>query len=132
MGSGFLHKKGDKVGCNLIDIFYLFNCFIVNSNMSNIEKLRKSRNLTQKQLGKMVGLSGQAVLDWESKSYLPKTTTLMKLKEIFNVPIDYLLDYDDSELIEYIQGLIRNIPKEKLQELVNEFIGKLLIEAFKK
>lgn len=65
--------------------------------MSNISKnlkiLRKYKNLTQKQLGELIGYSNRAVGDWELGVSEPNLNTLKKLKDVFGVSYEDLLDW---------------------------------------
>ena len=64
--------------------------------MSNISKnlkiLRKYKNLTQKQLGELIGYSNRAVGDWGLGVSEPNLNTLKKLKDVFGVSYEDLLD----------------------------------------
>lgn len=59
--------------------------------MTTIKELRKSKNLTQKELSEIIGTDQTAVSKWELGKALPDTTTAIKLSEYFDVSIDYLL-----------------------------------------
>ena len=63
---------------------------------SNILKeLRKSKNITQEELAKMVGVERSTVGKWESKNIIPPADMLVSLSEFFNVSVDYLLGRAD-------------------------------------
>ena len=67
----------------------------------NIARLRKEKNITQEELGKVVGLSGQAVSKWESGGS-PDIEMLAAIADYFGVSIDSLFgrkinDYTDLE-----------------------------------
>jgi len=57
-----------------------------------IKELRKAKNLTQEQLGEILGVQKAAVLKYE-KGYVQnlKRSTIEKLANLFEVSIDYLL-----------------------------------------
>lgn len=61
-----------------------------NLGMKTIEALRRERGWTQRTLGAMVGVSGQAVYNWERGAKLPSAITLRKLAEAFGVSMDDL------------------------------------------
>ncbi|MCL2775178.1 MAG: helix-turn-helix domain-containing protein [Oscillospiraceae bacterium] len=72
----------------------------------NIAKLRKEKNITQEELGKVVGLSGQAVSKWESGGS-PDIEMLAPIADYFSVSIDSLFDRkikDYSDLNSAIAG----------------------------
>ncbi|MBQ2700419.1 MAG: helix-turn-helix transcriptional regulator [Clostridia bacterium] len=57
----------------------------------SISELRKSRKLTQAELGKMVGASRSAIAMWETGAALPRPDKLRKLAQILGVTVDQLL-----------------------------------------
>ena len=57
-----------------------------------LKELRKQANMTQSQLSEKLGVTGQTVLNWENGVYEPKIEQLIKLADLFNVTIDYLVD----------------------------------------
>ena len=57
-----------------------------------LKELRKQANMTQAQLSEKLGVTGQTVLNWENGVYEPKIEQLIKLADLFNVTIDYLVD----------------------------------------
>jgi len=63
------------------------------------EKVREARkllNLTQEELGKLVGVSKRAVVAYESENVLPRRNVKRKLAEALRVSPDYL-NRDDIE-----------------------------------
>ena len=60
----------------------------------NIQHYRKERNLSQEELGQKLLVSRQTVSLWETDQTVPTLENLMRLKEIFGVSIDELLDTD--------------------------------------
>lgn len=61
-----------------------------------LAKLRKDNNYTQEQLADILGVSRQSVSKWESDIAYPETDKLIKLGELYNCSMDYLLK-DGSE-----------------------------------
>ena len=57
----------------------------------NIAYLRKSKGITQEQLAQAVNVSFQAVSKWENGISIPDTLVLMRIADLFNVSVDYLL-----------------------------------------
>lgn len=57
----------------------------------NLKKLRKSRNLTQKELGAKVGLSKAVVSKYETSMGYPTFDVLIRIAQYFGVTTDYLL-----------------------------------------
>ena len=64
------------------------------------EKVREARellNLTQADLGKLIGVSMRTIVSYETTDSKPRTSTLKKLAEALRVSVDYLSreDIDD-------------------------------------
>lgn len=63
-----------------------------------ISKVRKENNITQEQLAEKLGVSRQAISKWESNTAFPETEKLIKMSELFDCSLDYLLkDSIESE-----------------------------------
>ena len=56
-----------------------------------ISKLRKENNYTQEQLAGLLGVSRQSVSKYESGLSYPETEKLVRLSELFDCTVDYLL-----------------------------------------
>ncbi|MDE7406256.1 MAG: helix-turn-helix domain-containing protein [Clostridiales bacterium] len=56
-----------------------------------LAKLRKENNYTQEQLADILDVSRQSVSKWESDLAYPETDKLIKLGELYNCSMDYLL-----------------------------------------
>ena len=56
-----------------------------------LTKLRKDSNYTQEQLADILGVSRQSISKWESGLSIPETEKLIKLGELYNCSMDYLL-----------------------------------------
>ena len=56
-----------------------------------LSKLRKENNYTQEQLASILEVSRQAISKWESNITYPETEKLVRLSELFNCSMDYLL-----------------------------------------
>ena len=56
-----------------------------------IKKLREENQITQKDLGKILGLSQQTIGHYETNRAQPDYETLNNMANYFNVTIDYLL-----------------------------------------
>ena len=64
-----------------------------------IARLRKSHNMTQLELADKIGISFQAVSNWERGNSMPDISKLPELASLFDVSIDELLG-EKSELVE--------------------------------
>lgn len=56
-----------------------------------IKLLRKEQGMTQEQLGDYLNLSRSSVKGYENEGVEPSLSVLVKLADIFNVSLDYLL-----------------------------------------
>jgi Predicted transcriptional regulators len=61
-----------------------------------IGRLRKNNNLTQMELADLMGVSYQAVSNWERGVSMPDISKLPELAKIFNVKIDDLFNQEES------------------------------------
>ena len=65
----------------------------------NIIYLRTSSKMTQLELGSALSYSDKAVSKWERAEAVPDAYVLLKLSDLFNVTVDYLLtEHDEKEL----------------------------------
>lgn len=58
---------------------------------SRIKELRKSKKMSQSELGKFIGVSQTTVTAWENGRAEPSSSYVAKLATFFNVSTDYLL-----------------------------------------
>ena len=66
-----------------------------------IYNLRKSNNLTQKELGDILGVSNRAVSKWESGLSAPGMETCVKICKLFHISIDRLFsDIHQKPIVE--------------------------------
>lgn len=56
-----------------------------------IKKLREEKDMTQQNLADILGVSQQAVAKWESGKAEPDSMTMVRISNIFEVSLDYLL-----------------------------------------
>ncbi len=66
---------------------------------ANIQSLRAARNITQKNLAEILGISRAALAHYESNRREPDLTTLCKIADFFDISIDYILDRTQNEKI---------------------------------
>lgn len=77
---------------------------------TTIKKLRRDRSITQEQLAELLGVSTNAVSQWECDKTAPDISHLPVLANIFEVSADVLLEID--------------IAKSKKQSEIKEFTAK--------
>jgi transcriptional regulator with XRE-family HTH domain len=68
----------------------IFSCNGVMT-VENIRLERKKSKLTQKQLAEKLGVSDSTLSYWERGDFEPDSESLLKLANIFDVTVDYLL-----------------------------------------
>lgn len=57
---------------------------------SNLKSIRKKKNLTQKQLAKLLGFSEKTVSKWECGAYIPEIDVLFDIAKVFQMSIENL------------------------------------------
>ncbi|WP_294405784.1 XRE family transcriptional regulator [uncultured Clostridium sp.] len=62
-----------------------------------LKELRKSNNLTQTELGKILGVGKTTVSMYENNNSTPNDEIKLKIAEYFNVSVDYLLGKTDTK-----------------------------------
>ncbi len=65
--------------------------------MNRLKELRKEFGLTQSQIGAKIGISQQGYASYENGKNKPDAYTLLKISEIYNVSINYLLGISDDK-----------------------------------
>ena len=66
-----------------------------------IKQLRISKGLTQADLSQQLGVTYQAISNWENGRNTPDLQTLIKIAKIYNISVDELLLLDDPYESEY-------------------------------
>ena len=74
------------------------NCYYQNMKLllsQRLKELRKSENMSQVALAKLIGVAQSNVSDWENDVSRPEYENLIKIAKIFDVSTDYLLGLSD-------------------------------------
>ena len=58
----------------------------------NIKQLRLEKNITQKELASLIGVSQRLISNYENNSATPTVENLIKIADIFKVSLDFLTD----------------------------------------
>lgn len=69
--------------------------------MNRLKELREEKNLSQRELGKAIGVTGQAISLYERGDRQLKLKTLGKLADYFGVSVDYLRGTDPYKVYVY-------------------------------
>lgn len=97
-----------------------------------LKSLRESRNLSQRQLAKLIGLSHAAVGHYESASREPDLDTIRRFAEFFGVSMAYIIgDADDptqlypSDAVANAEGLNRVVDSLREHGYTDEQLAEL-------
>lgn len=69
-----------------------------------LQLIRKNKGLTQEELAGKLDVSRQAVAKWESGYVYPDISNLIKISELFNVTVDYLVKDQECAVICFDDG----------------------------
>lgn len=67
-----------------------------------IKKLRKQKNITITDLGRIVNMSKSTVCSWENGQRRPEYEELQKLADLFGKSISYFLESDNQNIVTII------------------------------
>lgn len=100
-----------------------------------LRKLRENNEMKQEELGKKLGLSASTIGMYEQERRQPDNETLVKIAEVFDVSVDYLLgktevkNYNnpyDTKLEEVLFSKAKDLTESEKQTILN------VINAIKK
>lgn len=63
---------------------------------NNVQKVRKSRKVTQEELAKKVGVTRQTIIAIEKGNYTPSVLLALKIAQFFNTTVDTLFTYEED------------------------------------
>lgn len=93
-----------------------------------LKKLRKAKNIKQRQLAEYLNVSTGAVGLWELDYRSPDNDTLVKLAEYFDVSIEYLLGVSVANQVTVVDGngecrkyILTQDNLKKVQNLLDSF-----------
>ncbi|MDE6435771.1 MAG: helix-turn-helix domain-containing protein [Lachnospiraceae bacterium] len=87
----------------------------------NIRQLRMTRNLSQVDLAKALGVTKQSISNWENNNIQPSIDMLIHLAKFFSVSTDYLLGLEQRKYIE-ISGLTDQ-QLAHISAIINDILG---------
>ena len=85
----------------------------------NFKKLRKSRNITQKELGAKIGLSKAVVSKYENGMGYPTYDVLIRIAQYFGVTTDYLLGVASGKTVDV--STLTDSQIDTIHQLIAEF-----------
>lgn len=83
---------------------------------NRLKELRLRCSLSQSELAKKMGVQRATVNAWEMGISLPNAQSLVLLAKFFKVSVDYLLGYNDSDMIDV--SMLDNKGKKLIYEMV--------------
>lgn len=83
--------------------------------MERLRKLREAKKMTQLRLAMELELSQETISGYETGKAIPPADVLMKLADLFNTSLDYLLERTDNK---EFRPLMKSDLTEKERELV--------------
>lgn len=94
-----------------------------------IKLLRTKANMTQEELGDLLGVQKAAIQKYESGSIINfKLETIEKISEIFSVSPNYLIGYNKFDEKYDLEKLRREV---HIVEILDKFFGEIGIELYK-
>jgi len=88
----------------------------------NLKNARVKKGLKQKELAQLLNVSSKTVSNYELGFRDPDIKMLIKISQILNVTIDYLVGLEQKTLIEQIKDRIQSLQKEELANLLSDYI----------
>lgn len=90
-----------------------------------IKELRIEHKLSQNELGKIINVSGQTILNWENGLYEPSIEKLIQLADYFSVTLDYLVNRKQSiPTFKIVYDELKKINKEEILQFIFSKITK--------
>ena len=93
-----------------------------------ITDLRKAHNMTQMELADKLGISFQAVSNWERGSTMPDISKLPELAEIFHISVDELLNGKAP----LVKAVLNDTIDEYMEDRRSHLVGTLLPRCCKR
>jgi transcriptional regulator with XRE-family HTH domain len=87
-----------------------------NSVAEKIRQIRTDNGISQRELAKKLGLSNRAVSKWESGLSYPSTENLIRIAEVFSVPLEFFFEKAKEE-------------SERLMKIARDYAASLMERA---
>lgn len=93
-----------------------------------IKKLRDSRGLTQEQMANELGISRQAVLNWENDRNLPDIEMLISISTTFDISLDELI-LGERKMNNMTEKLIKDTNENRTAKMnmITSLLGSVLL-----
>ena len=101
-------------------------------NGNRLRELRKNRNITQDELGKIIGVTKASICCYERGTRTPTLENLIDLMEFFGVNADYLIGSDEIVSIKSEKDVHVIMTKEEVKFVKllrkDKFLAEVLLE----
>lgn len=101
---------------------------------TKLNNARKDSGLTQEQVAESLGVSRQSISNWENERTYPDIISVVKLSDLYNVSLDYLLkNKEETKMTAYLDYLEESTNVVKSKQKLSKIILSatyLLIWAF--
>ncbi len=94
-----------------------------------IAEMRKEKNLTQVELGDLLGVTNKTISRWENGNYMPDISIMQQICSVFNISINELISGKKLDDTEYKASADQNLISSLL-ELKNIRKQKRIIDFF--
>lgn len=94
---------------------------MVVSLAEKLKNLRKSKKITQAELGKAIGMSSSVITHYELGYRMPSFDVLIKLAYFYGVTTDYLLGINDRKILSIDIADFNEEQIQSLLSIINEF-----------
>lgn len=93
-----------------------------------LTQVRKKKKLSQAEVGKLLGMDGDAYGRYERNEVRPSIETAARIAEVFDISLDYLIGKTDSEFDEAILKRMEELSKlsDKNKEIVYTFLDSFI------
>lgn len=95
-----------------------------------LKELRKERGLTQKEIANMLSITQMSYSYYERGLREPEIALLIKLSEIFNVSVDYLIENENERLEKLTEDERRVMNKYRKLNRINKAKTEERIDIF--
>lgn len=96
----------------------------------NLRRLRSIKNLTQKELSILTGVSISAISKIELNKSIPALSTLLKISTAVDVPMDYFLNIEDRSHQILTAYIYHRYIKKELSKDENRDLAVILNQTF--
>lgn len=96
---------------------------------TKFKELRLKYKYTQEDVANILNVSRTAYRRYENGEAEPTYSTLKRIAKLYNVTLDFLLDYDSGDLtVKNLSSQVRTLKREQLVDFINSCL-KLLSEV---